>query len=53
MSDDADPTRAELLRVEVHYDGSDATLVLDGGPGVVAAALGWAALSALVAWRYA
>jgi anti-anti-sigma factor len=30
MSDDTDPTRAELLRVEVHYEGSDATLVLEG-----------------------
>lgn len=30
MSDDADPTRAELLRIEVHYQGSDATLVLEG-----------------------
>jgi anti-anti-sigma factor len=30
MSDDADPLRAELLRVEVHYEGSDATLVLEG-----------------------
>ena len=30
MSDDADPFRAELLRVEVHYEDSDATLVLEG-----------------------
>jgi anti-anti-sigma factor len=30
MSDDADPFRAELLRIEVHYEGSDATLVLEG-----------------------
>lgn len=30
MSDDADPTRAELLRVEVRYEDSDATLVLEG-----------------------
>ena len=30
MSDDADPTRAELLRVEVRYGDSDATLVLEG-----------------------
>ena len=30
MSDDADPFRAELLRVEVHYEGGDATLLLEG-----------------------
>jgi anti-anti-sigma factor len=30
MSDDADPFPAELLRIEVHYEGSDATLVLEG-----------------------
>ncbi|HKA82990.1 MAG TPA: STAS domain-containing protein [Acidimicrobiales bacterium] len=30
MSDDCDPTRAEVLRIEVHYEGSDATLVLEG-----------------------
>jgi anti-anti-sigma factor len=30
MSDDADPFRAELLRIEVHYEGSNATLVLEG-----------------------
>jgi anti-anti-sigma factor len=30
MSDDADPFRAELLRIEVRYAGSDATLVLEG-----------------------
>jgi anti-sigma B factor antagonist len=30
MSDDADPFRAELLRIEVHFEGSDATVVLEG-----------------------
>jgi anti-sigma B factor antagonist len=30
MSDDVEPFRAELLCIEVHYQGSDATIVLDG-----------------------
>ena len=30
MSDDAGPFHAELLRIEVHHEGSDATLVLEG-----------------------
>jgi anti-anti-sigma factor len=30
MSDHADPFPAELLRIEVQYEGSDATLVLEG-----------------------
>jgi hypothetical protein len=30
MSDDTDPFRPELLRVAVHYEGSDATIVLEG-----------------------
>ncbi|MGH9248386.1 MAG: hypothetical protein ACRD0W_02550 [Acidimicrobiales bacterium] len=30
MSDDVEPFRAELLCIEVHYQGSDLTIVLDG-----------------------
>ena len=30
MSDDVTSFRAELLRIEVHYQGSDATIVLEG-----------------------
>jgi anti-anti-sigma factor len=30
MSDDTDPFRAELLRVEVRCEGRDATIVLEG-----------------------
>jgi anti-anti-sigma factor len=30
MSDDADPLRADLLRIEVRYEGRDVTLVLEG-----------------------
>jgi hypothetical protein len=30
MSDHVTSFRAELLRIEVHYQGSDATIVLEG-----------------------
>jgi anti-anti-sigma factor len=30
MSDDVEPFRSELLRIEVRYQGSDASIVLDG-----------------------
>jgi anti-anti-sigma factor len=30
LSDDTDPFHAELLRIEVHYQGSDAIIVLEG-----------------------
>ena len=30
MSDDVEPFRAELLRIEVHYQGSDASIVVEG-----------------------
>jgi anti-sigma B factor antagonist len=30
VSDDVEPFRAELLRIEVHYQGSDATIVVEG-----------------------
>jgi anti-sigma B factor antagonist len=30
MSDDVEPFRAELLRIEVHYQGSDAAIVVEG-----------------------